>query len=99
MRFLEGWPAPGNMVLDGLGQDMVSLIKGWIARCEVSGRMTSSRKYGLGFPTRVLLVYLLVSDSFPGGFRFGFAGFRFGVSDSPPTVSPERGRARHVVGV
>ena len=48
MRFLEGLPAPGNMVLDGLDQDMVSLIKGWIARCEVSGRMTSSRKYGLG---------------------------------------------------
>ena len=71
MRFLEGWPVPGNMVLDGLGQDMVSLIKDWpvpgnvvldglgqdmvslikdwIARCEVSGRMASSRKYGLGW--------------------------------------------------
>ena len=49
MRFLEGWPVPGNMVLDGLGQDMVSLIKEWIARCEVSGRMASSTKYGPGW--------------------------------------------------
>ena len=37
------------MVLDGVGQDMVSLIKDGIARCEVSGRMASSRKCGLGW--------------------------------------------------
>ena len=30
------------------GPRLVSLIKDWIARCEVSGRLTSSRKYGLG---------------------------------------------------
>ena len=49
VRFLEGLPVPGNMVLDCLGQDMVSLIKDWIARCEVSGRMASSRKYSPGW--------------------------------------------------
>ena len=38
------------MVLGGLGQDMVSSIKDKIARCEVSGRMASSRKYRLGRP-------------------------------------------------
>ena len=25
---LEGWPVPGNVILDGLGQGMVSLIEG-----------------------------------------------------------------------
>ena len=45
VRCLQGWPVPGNMVLDGLGQDMVSLIKDRITRCEVSGRMASSKKY------------------------------------------------------
>ena len=50
MRFLEGWPVPGNIVLDGLGQDVVSLMRR-IARCEVSGigRISSSRKNGLGW--------------------------------------------------
>ena len=48
MGFLEGLPVPGNMILDGL-QDMVSLIKDRIARCEVSGRIASSRKYGPGW--------------------------------------------------
>ena len=50
MRFLEGWPVPGNIVLGGFGQDVVSLMR-TISRCEVSGigRMTSSRKNGLGW--------------------------------------------------
>ena len=49
MRLLEGWSVPGNIILDGLGHDVVSLMKR-IARREVSGtgRM-SSRKYGLGW--------------------------------------------------
>ena len=50
MRFLEGWPVPGNVVVDGLGHDLVSLIKDWIARCQVSGRIASARKYGPGWP-------------------------------------------------
>ena len=37
------------MVLDGLGQDMVSFTKYWVARCTVSGRTASSRKYGRGW--------------------------------------------------
>ena len=41
MRFLEGW------VLDGPGQDVVSLMKDCMARCELSGRISNSRKYGL----------------------------------------------------
>ena len=49
MRFLEGLPVPGNMVLDGLGQDVVSLMKDSIPRCEASGRIASSRKYGPGW--------------------------------------------------
>ena len=49
MRFLEGLPVPGNVVMDGLGHDLVSLIKDWIARCQVSG-ITSSRKCGPGWP-------------------------------------------------
>ena len=50
MRFLEGWPDPGSIVLDGLGQDVYSLMRR-IARCEVFGtaRMTRSRKNGLGW--------------------------------------------------
>ena len=48
VRFLEGWPAPGNMVLGGLGQDTVSLIEDWIATYGVSGRM--ARKHRLGWP-------------------------------------------------
>ena len=49
MRFLEGWPVPGNVVLNGLGKDLVSLIKDWMASCQVSERMASSRKYGPGW--------------------------------------------------
>ena len=49
MRFLEELPIPGNIVLEGLGHDMVNLIKACIARCEVSGRMANSRKYGLAW--------------------------------------------------
>ena len=29
---------------------LVSLIKDWIARCQVSGRIAISRKYGPGWP-------------------------------------------------
>ena len=36
---------PGN-----LGHEFASLIKDWIARCQVSGKMASSRKYGPGWP-------------------------------------------------
>ena len=35
--------------MDGFGQDVVSLIKDSIPRCKVSGRITSSRKYGPGW--------------------------------------------------
>ena len=49
MKFLEGWPVPGNVVLDGLGNDLVSLMKVWMARCQVSGKIASSRKYGPGW--------------------------------------------------
>ena len=39
-----------SMLSGGLarGQDMVSLIEHLMSRCEVSGRMTNSRKCGLG---------------------------------------------------
>ena len=37
------------MVLDGLDRNMVSLMKEWIARRGVSGRMASSKKYGPGW--------------------------------------------------
>ena len=47
MRFLEGWPL-GNRVLDGLGQDVVSLMKDSIAKFEVLRWMARSRKYGPG---------------------------------------------------
>ena len=49
MRLLEWWSIAGNMVLDGLGHDLVSLIKDWKARCPVSGKLASSRKYSLGW--------------------------------------------------
>ena len=45
---MEGLPTPGNIALDGLGQDVVCLIKDCITRCEVSGRMANSRKCGFG---------------------------------------------------
>ena len=45
-RCEEGWPVPGNMVLDGLGQDMAHLIKDRKAKCKVSERMASARKDG-----------------------------------------------------
>ena len=48
MRFLEGLPIPGNVVLEGLGQDMASMIEDWITRCEFSGRMANFVNYCLG---------------------------------------------------
>ena len=49
MRLLEELPVPGNIDLDGLGQDVVSLMRNSMARCVVSGRVASTRKYGPGW--------------------------------------------------
>ena len=59
------------MVPDGLGQDMVSLMKDWIARCEVSGRMTSSRKYGLGWSIKDSIPRCKVSGRIASSWKYG----------------------------
>ena len=39
MKFLGVLPIPENMVLEGLGQDVINLEKDLKAQCKVSGRM------------------------------------------------------------